>query len=150
MKGLPLAYNRDMQEDKEPVFDAADTTADCLRIMSLMTTSLRFRRDRFTKEMADDALLATELADYLVRKGVPFRSAHTVVGSVVRHCIETHTPLNALPLDTYRKFSSRFARDLYAVLTPEHSVKAKRSEGSTAPAQVARQLRYWKVRLGRM
>jgi argininosuccinate lyase len=149
MKALPLAYNRDMQEDKEPLFDAAETLTASLHIMGSMIPSLRFRRERFVREMATDPILATELADYLARKGIPFRAAHAVVGSVVRRSLESGIPLTALPLSAYRKFSPAFDTDLYAVLSPEFSVRAKRSEGSTSPREVARQIRMWKGRLGR-
>lgn len=147
MKGLPLAYNRDMQEDKEPLFDAADTTADCLGIMASMMRTVKFRRGRFEKELRGDFLMATELADYLARKGVPFREAHGIVGNVVRECERRRILLTDLSLDVYRSFSPMFDEDLYQHLTPESSIRAKRSAGSTSPREVRRALQLWKKRL---
>ncbi len=147
MKGLPLAYNRDMQEDKEPLFDAAATAGDSLRIMALMLGSAKFNRERFQQEMRSDFLLSTELADYLARKGVPFRAAHAIVGGVVRECEERGHGLSDLPLERYRRHSALFGRDLYRLLDPRSAISERRSAGSTAPRQVERALRSWGARL---
>jgi len=144
MKGLPLAYNRDMQEDKEPLFDAADTLTGSLSIMAGMMATVEFDASRFEGELRADTLLATELADYLVRKGLPFRKAHAVTGALVRECVERSVPLVDLPLHIYRAHAPEFADDLYAVLDPRASVRRKRSAGSTAPAEVARALARWR------
>jgi argininosuccinate lyase len=144
MKGLPLAYNRDMQEDKEPLFDAARTAAESLAIASLMLDSTRFNASRFEEDWRSDLLLATELADYLVRKGMPFRKAHGVVGGIVRSCVTRKRSLNSLPLSEYRKHSALFGRDLYPWISARESVKRKRSAGSTAPREVAAAIRRWK------
>ncbi len=144
MKGLPLAYNRDMQEDKEPLFDAADTLTGSLSIMAGMMATVEFDASRFESELRADTLLATELADYLVRKGLPFRKAHAVTGALVRESVERSVPLVDLPLHIYRAHAPEFADDLYAVLDPRTSVRRKRSAGSTAPAEVARALTRWK------
>ena len=149
MKGLPLAYNRDMQEDKEPLFDAARTVVDSLSICALMIASVKFQKDRFEKEMASDFLLATELADYLVRKGLPFRRAHAIVGDVVRYCVDQHVSLHQLPLVEYGKRSSLFGRDIYAILSPRSSVSSKRSSGSTSPVEVRKAIRAWQATLRR-
>jgi argininosuccinate lyase len=144
MKGLPLAYNRDMQEDKEPLFDAADTVTGSLSILAGMMATVEFDASRFEGELRADTLLATELADYLVRKGLPFRKAHAVTGALVRECGERSVPLVDLPLHIYRAHAPEFADDLYAVLDPHASVRRKRSAGSTAPVEVARALARWR------
>jgi argininosuccinate lyase len=144
MKGLPLAYNRDLQEDKEPLFDASGTTEQSLHIMARMLGTVRFDAGRFKDELRGGALLATELADYLVRKGIPFREAHASVGSVVAECDRRKIALGALPLSEYRKRSRAFAADLYRLLDPGVSVGMKRSAGSTAPREVAAAIRRWK------
>jgi len=147
MKGLPLAYNRDMQEDKEPLFDAARTTLSSLRIMALMIGSVTFRRDRFEEELRKDFSLATDYADYLVRKGIPFRSAHAVVGAIVKRCEERGVTLETLTLKDLRAFSPAFGPDALALADPRHSVASKKSAGSTAPSEVRKALRRWEKKL---
>ncbi len=147
MKGLPLAYNRDMQEDKEPLFESAKTVADSLAICSLLLKSVTFDSKRFDSELSSDFLLATELADYLVQKGVPFRRAHAITGDLVRICSERKIALRDLPLSEYRKHSNLFERDIYAVLDPRASLHRKRSTGSTSPRQVLKAIHGWKTRL---
>ena len=141
MKGLPLAYNRDMQEDKEPLFDAVDTTAASLSIMARMMETVAFDRQRFEEEMRRDFLLATELADYLVRKGMPFRTGYEIAGAVVRECAEAGCGLAELPLERYRMHTPLFGPDVYAVLEPRASLDRKRSAGSTAPREVRKALK---------
>jgi argininosuccinate lyase len=145
MKGLPLSYNRDLQEDKEPLFDAADTVERSLAVFAGMVGSLRFNADRFEDE--SDFLLATELADYLVRKGMPFRTAHAAVGSLVRECVARQCSLKELPLAVYRRHSSLFSKDLWKILHLRASLRLKRSTGSTSPHEVGKALRRWKQRL---
>ena len=147
MKGLPLAYNRDMQEDKEPLFDAVDTATASLRIMGRMMATVSFDRDRFAEELRNDFLLATELADYLVRKGMPFRKAHGVAGEIVQECAASGMSLRDLPLERYRKFAGEFREDLYGVLDPHASMARKRSAGSTSPQEVEKALRRWEKKL---
>jgi argininosuccinate lyase len=147
MKGLPLAYNRDLQEDKTPLFDAAESTERSFRIMARMLGSVRFRTDRFTGELRGDLLLSTELADYLVRKGVPFRTAHGLVSALAGECIRRRISLAELPFEEYRKRSRHFGRDVLALLDPGASIRLKRSEGSTAPAEVRRMIRQWERKL---
>ena len=149
MKGLPLAYNRDMQEDKEPLFDAADTVLDSLEIAAPMIRSLTFFRDRFDAELGTDFLLATELADYLVRHGLPFRQAHGIVGKLVALCVDRGLSLSQLPLNEYRRLSPLFGKDVGGLLDARVSVTRKRSAGSTAPQEVKRSLARWKKKLGR-
>jgi len=147
MKGLPLAYNRDMQEDKEPLFDAAETLAACLEVLAPMLKSITVNSDRFEKELGEDDLLATELADYLVRNGMAFRKAHAIVGRLVVLSEKKNLPLSRIPLEEYRKHSRSFAKDLYNALTPRGSIARKKSSGSTSPREVARAILRWKNRL---
>jgi argininosuccinate lyase len=149
MKGLPLAYNRDMQEDKVFLFDSGQTLEDVLRVTAGMVSSVRVNRNRFRDELDSGFVLATELADYLARKGLPFRDAHAVVGDVVRECTEKKCTLRELPLESYRRHSRLFARDLYRLLNVETSLKSKRSHGSTAPREVERALNSWEKKLSR-
>ena len=148
MKGLPLAYNRDMQEDKEPLFDAADTVSASLDILARMLMTVTFDRGRFEQELDADFLLATELADYLARKGVPFREAHAVVGEIVALCQENRCSLSELPFSEYARRSKAFGRDIAEVLNARASLALKRSEGSTAPSEVSRAMRKWQKVLG--
>ena len=144
MKGLPLAYNRDMQEDKEPMFDAADTVIDSLRLASLMLRSVKFDARRFEVELSSDFLAATELADYLARKGVPFRKAHAIIGAIVRDCEKRRVSFGDLTLREYKAFTPLFEKDVMALLHPRISISSKQSLGSTSPREVKRELRRWK------
>jgi argininosuccinate lyase len=148
MKGLPLAYNRDMQEDKEPLFDAADTVAACVKMMAAMTATLRFDAKFFFRE-EDDGMYATELADHCVRKGLPFRQAHVIVGDLVRVASERGVRLRDLPRSEYTRRSPVFRGDFSAAFDPRKSVERKRSSGSTSPREVDRQLTHWTRILGR-
>ncbi len=139
LKGLPLAYNRDLQEDKPPLFDAADTLADCLAVLVAMLPHLRFRIPRMAAA-ADGLLLATDVADLLVERGIPFRRAHEIVGSLVRHCLATGTALRDLDAATLRRHSRLLTPDLVRRLTPARSVARRRVTGGTAPVEVRRQL----------
>ncbi len=147
MKGLPLAYNRDMQEDKYHLISALDTTKDSLKIAASMINHTEFKTDRFEEELTGDLSLATDLLDYLVRKNVPFREAHHMVGKIVAHCVEKGIKLNQLELSEYKKFSPAFEKDLYLLLSPLNSIKKKISEGSTSPEEVNKALRKWKRKL---
>jgi argininosuccinate lyase len=136
VKGLPLTYNRDLQEDKEPVFHAADTTRLCLAVYAAMIPSISVRRDAIARAMREGFMEATDLADYLVRRGVAFREAHGVVGRIVRRCIELGRTLGELPLEEYRVFSAAFGEDLYAAIRPETIVAQRDNPGGTAPRRV--------------
>ncbi|HUI09812.1 MAG TPA: argininosuccinate lyase [Bacteroidota bacterium] len=148
MKGLPLAYNRDMQEDKEPLFDAADTVSSSLDILARMLDTVTFDAGRFEDELNGDQLLATEVADYLVRKGIPFRQAHGIVGELVALCAGRGISLGELPLGEYRRRSKAFGNDVAELLHARTSLAMKRSAGSTSPAEVAKALKLWGKRLG--
>ncbi|MDN5851068.1 MAG: argininosuccinate lyase [Nitrococcus sp.] len=140
MKGQPLAYNRDNQEDKEPLFDTADTLHASLRAFTEMVPALVVRRER-TYEIAHKGFAtATDLADYLVRKGVAFRQAHEIVGRAVRYGVEQDKDLSAMTLEELRRFSVAIDEDVFAVLSLEGSVAARDHIGGTAPAQVRTQV----------
>ena len=136
MKAQPLAYNRDNQEDKQPVFDTVDTTLMSLRVYAGMIETLQVNRERLGRTAVDGYATATDLADYLVRKGVPFRDAHEIVGRAVRRGIETRRDLAQFSLDELKQFSSLIAADVYEGLSPAGSVKARSHVGGTAPQQV--------------
>jgi argininosuccinate lyase len=140
MKGLPLAYNSDMQEDKEALFDAVDTLEAVLGVLPPMLASLEFRLDRLRLAAGEQFSTATDLADYLVRKGLPFRDAHEVVGRVVRSAIDAGATLDALDLPTLRRFSPLFDADVRDAITVEASLRARDVTGGTAPEAVRRAL----------
>jgi argininosuccinate lyase len=135
MKGLPTGYNKDLQEDKEPVFDAEDTLRVSLEATRAVLVHLSLRPER-TKTAASGLLLATDVADYLVRRGVPFRHAHEIVGGIVRQLIAAGRDFDTLSLAEWRQFSPSFADDVQDAVTPEASVRARRTPQSTAPDAV--------------
>ncbi|MBI5091704.1 MAG: argininosuccinate lyase [Candidatus Hydrogenedentes bacterium] len=141
MKGLPLTYNRDMQEDKEPVFDAADTLRVCLRVVARMIPSIRVNRKRMAAAASEGFLEATDVADYLVGKGLPFREAHEITGKLVLYCAKNQRRLPELSLDEFRSFSGLFGSDLRAQLTPQSIVSRRNTFGGTAPSRVRHALR---------
>ena len=136
MKGQPLAYNKDNQEDKEPLFDAVDTVADTLRIFADMIRGVSARPDNMRDALRQGFATATDLADYLVRKGLPFRDAHEAVGLAVRRAEELGVDLPQLPLDALKSFSPLIGDDVFSVLTVEGSLASRRHVGGTAPEQV--------------
>ena len=140
MKGLPLAYNADMQEDKEPFFDSVDTLEAILGVLPPLLASLTFRTDRMRRAAGEHFSTATDLADYLVRKGLPFRQAHEVVGRVVRHALDEGKALEDLTLAELRHFSPRIDGDVKDAITVEASLRARAATGGTAPAAVRRSL----------
>jgi argininosuccinate lyase len=148
MKGLPLTYNSDMQEDKEPLFDTVDTLEAVFRVLPPMLGSLTFRVDRMREAAGAHYSTATDLADYLVRRGLPFREAHEVVGQAVRHAIARRCELGDLSLDELRRFSPLIGDDVYPALTVEASLRARAVVGGTAPEAVRRQLAQVKGWLG--
>ena len=139
LKGLPLAYNRDLQEDKPALFDAARTLRDAAAVLTAMVPRLAFRTKRMAAA-ADGLLLATDLADVLVERGVPFREAHEIVGTLVRHALATGTHLRALDAATLRRHAPELDAATVRGLTPARSVRRRRVLGGTAPAEVRRQL----------
>ncbi|MCX6136902.1 MAG: argininosuccinate lyase [Ignavibacteriales bacterium] len=143
MKGLPLAYNRDMQEDKMPMFDSVSTTRQCLFIFSHMLVHTTFSRERFEKELNNDFTTATDLAEYLVRKGIPFRESHSITGKVVASAIEQQIPLGQFTLKELQHFSKAIGEDVFEILDPRRSVEHKASAGSTSPHEVKKQIVHW-------
>jgi argininosuccinate lyase len=140
MKGLPLAYNSDMQEDKEPFFDSVDTLEAVLGVLPPLLRSLTFHTERMRAAAGEHYATATDLADYLVRKGLPFRQAHEIVGKIVRLALERGLGLEAVPLATLRGFSALIEADVADALTVEASLRARAVIGGTAPAAVAKAL----------
>ncbi|MBQ3975477.1 MAG: argininosuccinate lyase [Lachnospiraceae bacterium] len=133
MKGLPLAYNKDMQEDKEPAFDAIDTAHACVKLFAGMLSSLSFRKDVMEKSAARGFTNATDAADYLVVKGVPFRDAHGIIGRVVLYCIEQGRAIEELSLDELRSFSEAFGEDIYEAVSLKTCVDKRLTLGGPAP-----------------
>ncbi|MGF6148264.1 Argininosuccinate lyase [Kingella potus] len=144
MKSQPLAYNKDNQEDKEPLFDTADTLIDTLRIYADMMRGVTVKPENMRNAVMQGFATATDLADYLVKKGMPFRDSHEVVARAVRRADEAGVDLSALPLQVLQEFSSLIADDVYEVLTPEGSLRARNHLGGTAPEQVRFQTARWR------
>jgi argininosuccinate lyase len=149
MKAQPLAYNKDNQEDKEPVFDTLDTVLGSLRVFAGMIPSMKVRRDHLLRAAVMGHATATDLADYLVRQGVPFRDAHEIVGKAVRLAIDTDRDLSQVDLDEYKRLSPAIGKDVYGVLTVEGSLKTRNHLGGTAPAQVRAAVKRARQRLQR-
>ena len=141
LKGLPLAYNKDMQEDKEAIFDAFDTTHACLEVSALVLGNVKLNAERMRAAASQGMMNSTELADYLVRKGVPFREAHETVGKIVVRAIERGVELGELSLDELRSFASVIEDDVFQSLTLEQTLASKSIAGGTAPLRVAEALR---------
>ncbi len=140
LKGLPMTYNRDLQEDKEPLFDAFDTAKASLTILTDMLKGINFNRQRMKMEARLGFSTATDVAEYLVKIGVPFREAHSIVGKIVSHCIDNGKNLFDLALAEYRSFCPAIGEDIFDHITIEHSVNAKRSAGGTAEENVVKRL----------
>lgn len=140
MKGLPLAYNKDMQEDKEALFDAVDTVSACLAISATVMRNLRVDESRARAAAAHGYLNATELADYLARKGMPFRAAHETVGRVVMHAIERGCELEELSIEELKSFAALIEKDVFAALTLKNTLASKAQTGGTSPVRVAEAL----------
>ena len=147
LKGLPLAYNKDMQEDKEAVFDAVETVIMCLKVFAPMLTTMKSRPDNMKKAAQGGFINATDLADYLVKKGMPFRSAYKISGQLVAKCIQEGTVLENLPLDVYKTFSELFEEDLYQDIDLLNCVEKRISRGGTSVASVEQQITYVKERI---
>ena len=135
LKGLPLAYNRDLQEDKQGFFDTVDTLLGTLSVFTGMVATMEVRSERMRESAGDVSMLATDLADYLVRKGEPFRSAHGIMADLVRHAESQGVSLSELEMEDYRLFSPRFDEDVYEI-SAESSVAGRDVPGGTAPRRV--------------
>jgi argininosuccinate lyase len=150
MKAQPLAYNKDNQEDKQPVFDTVDTLKACLRAFADMMPAIQVNKDTMCAAAIEGYSTATDLADYLVRKGIAFREAHEIAGQAVRMAVDLNERLSGLTLDTLRKLSPVIEQDVHAILSPEGSVNARNLPGGTAPAQVRAQIKTARTRLGEL
>ncbi|MEL0263559.1 MAG: argininosuccinate lyase [Synechococcus sp.] len=145
IKGLPLAYNKDFQEDKEALFDVVRTSLDCLEAMAiLLEEGIRFRPERLEQAVASDFSNATDVADYLVAREVPFREAYQLVGRLVKLCLEEGILLRDLPLNRWQQLHPGFEQDIYEAIAPRQVVAARLSEGGTGFAQVEKQLQRWR------
>ncbi len=140
MKALPLAYNKDMQEDKEPLFDTLDTVKGSLKVFADMIAQLTVNADNMREAAARGFSTATDVADYVVRKGIPFRDAHEIVGKTVRYCIENNKDIPELSLEEFRSFSEHIEADIYDYVTLDASVNARRATGGTAREAVQREI----------
>ncbi len=145
LKGLPLAYNKDMQEDKESVFDGVETVQKCLSIFAPMLSTMKVKKEKMREAASRGFINATDLADYLTKKGMPFRSAYKIVGNIVASCIASGNTLETLPMETYKAASDLFEDDLFEEISLDTCVKKRISAGSTGPASVSEQLAYVKA-----
>ena len=148
LKGLPMTYNRDLQEDKERLFDSIDTAGMCLDIFAEMIAQATVEETRMREAAADPFLLATDLADYLVTHGVPFRQAHEVIGKLTAHSLATGKAFQELTLEEMRQFSEAFEQDIFEVLQLDTAVAARKAIGAPSPANVAGELARWEQVLG--
>ena len=141
MKGLPLAYNKDMQEDKEAVFDCEDTVKMCLRVFTDLLPSLTFNVASMAQGAAGGYTAATDCADYLVKKGMPFRDAHKAVGQLVRYCVDENKTLDTLTVDEYKRFSESFDNDILQIVDIPQLVAARTAVGGPAKKTVEKHIR---------
>ena len=148
MKGLPLAYNKDMQEDKEAIFDAVDNVKLCLETFTPMLETMRVLKDNMRAAAAKGFINATDCADYLVKKGMPFRDAYKISGTLVAECISKGLTLETLPLEEYQKMTPLFTEDVYDAISLETCVRGRVSQGGPSPKAVAEQLKLVKAKLG--
>ena len=148
LKGLPLAYNKDMQEDKENLFDAFETALACLEITAGMIRTMSARPDRMRNAAGEGFINATDLADYLVGKGLPFRDAYKISGRIVAYCIDHRFTLETLPLERYREFCDRFDDDVYKAIDLDECVKRRVSDGGTSVESVEKQIAAVRAKLG--
>ncbi len=140
MKGLPLAYNRDLQEDKEPVFGTVDTIKMCLDILTKMMPKVEFRKDTMKNAAAAGFMTATDIAEYLVKKNVPFREAHNITGKIVNYCMKSNKSLSDLTLKEFKLFSNLIGRDILNFISVEASINRKKSQGSTSKGEVMKRI----------
>ncbi len=141
MKGLPLSYNRDMQEDKVPVFDTTDTVKACLTVLAQMLPEIKFNKEKMHGAAEKAYSTATDIAEYLAKKRIPFREAHEITGKIVLYCIKNKKELKGLSIDEFKKFSSAIDKDIYSRIRAGDSIKAKTSRGGTAPSEVRKQIK---------
>jgi argininosuccinate lyase len=150
LKGLPMSYNRDLQEDKEPLFDTIDTVKACLKILAEMIRHMKFNREKMRQEAEGGFSTATDLAEYLVMKGIPFREAHGIVGKLVHFCIESQKEMPSLSIGEFCRFCPSIGEDVYDCLSLQNSVRSRKSYGGTAGEQVREQIRQLEAQAGNM
>jgi argininosuccinate lyase len=144
MKGLPMTYNRDMQEDKEAIFDSVDTVKAALGVFAPMLREAKVDHVRCSEAVGDPNLLATDLADYLVNRGLPFRKAHEVIGRAVARCAELGCGLDLLAVGEYQALSPLFEDSVHQILQVHRSMEARKAVGAPSPENVAAELGRWK------
>ena len=149
LKGLPLAYNKDMQEDKEAIFDSIETVEKCVSVFTPMIATMKVNKDNMYRAAQGGFINATDLADYLVKKGMPFRSAYKIVGQIVAECIGAGLVLDNLPIESYKKHSELFSEDLYEEISLETCVSKRISKGGTSVGSVEEQVKYIREFLAR-
>lgn len=147
LKALPTSYNRDLQWDKKYLFDSVETMESVLNMLAKVFKTIEYRRSRAQEMVKDESLYATDYADYLVTKGVPFKEAHDQVGSIVHFAEEAKKPLSKIGLDLLKKMAPKTDGDVYDLFDAKHSVRMKRTQGSTHPSEVAKQIIFWKKKL---
>lgn len=147
MKALPLSYNRDMQEDKGQIFDALDTVESSLKVLIPLVAKIEFNKRRLEEEAAKGFILATEIADYLAKKGVPFREAHEITGKIVAYCDEKKKDLSDLTLKEFKKFSSLFDKDIFEAIDLKKAINSRDVKGGTGLNQVKDIIYYWEKKL---
>jgi argininosuccinate lyase len=147
IKGLPLAYNRDLQEDKQRLFDSFDTVRDSLELAAPLVAGMTLNREVVAERLDRGHLDATTLMEYLIRRGIPQRTAHELVGRLVRKALDREVRLAGLPLADFREIHADLDQGIYDVLGAENAVRAMQSYGSTGPREVERQIRAWKEKL---
>ena len=148
LKGLPLAYNKDMQEDKEAIFDSIETVKKCLKNFAPMIATMNVKTDKMYSAAQGGFINATDLADYLAKKGLPFRSAYKIVGQIVAYCIQNNKVLDAVSMEEYKQFSDVFEDDLYDEISLETCVNKRTSAGGTGPQSVETQIKFIKDFIG--
>jgi argininosuccinate lyase len=140
MKGLPLAYNKDMQEDKEAIFNAIDTVNLCLPIFTKMLDTMRIKKDNMKNSAKGGFTNATDMADYLVKKGIPFRDAHEIIGRMVSYCLDKNISIDNLSMDEFKSFSSLIEEDVYTAICLETCVNERKTPGGPSKISVMSQI----------
>ena len=147
IKSLPLSYNRDLQEDKEGMFDSFKTLSDSLVMMSALIDSIEVKQDRYVNEIDGSFMLATDLADYLVTNGIPFREAHDILGKIVKYATDENKKLNQISIEEYKTFSNIFEDDVFKYLSAESCLENKKTIGSPNPQMVMNSITHWQEKL---
>jgi argininosuccinate lyase len=147
MKGLPLSYNRDLQLDKPPLFDATDTVGDILEIFIALFENIIIEKEAIASRLMDESLFSVDIVEYLIKKGVSYRKAHDIVGKMVRDCLDKGKKISSLSALQLKKYSDKLGPDVKNILNAWESVNLKGSYGGTSPKQVARQLNRWSKKI---